>query len=153
MTCHLIYIKPVPKPMLTYCQLGTLLRNNSFFQNTISFTQGNVFQYVNSTMSAIFILASMFLVNNIMTSSNGHIFCVTGPLWGEFTGHRWIPLTKASDVKLLFDLCLNKLLSKQSRQWWFEMPMHSLWCHCNEFIVVLKFSFKLFIDYNMYADE
>ena len=23
-----------------------------------------------------------------------------GPLWGEFTGHRWIPLTKASDAEL-----------------------------------------------------
>ena len=29
-------------------------------------------------------------------SSNGNIFLVTGPLWGETTGHRWIPLTKAS---------------------------------------------------------
>ena len=28
-------------------------------------------------------------------SSNGNIFRVTGPLCGESTGHRWIPLTKA----------------------------------------------------------
>ena len=34
----------------------------------------------------------------MMVSSNGNIFRVTGPLWGEFTGHRWIPLTKASDA-------------------------------------------------------
>ena len=34
------------------------------------------------------------------TSSNGNIFRVTGPLCGEFTGHRWIPLTKANDVEL-----------------------------------------------------
>ena len=34
------------------------------------------------------------------TSSNGNIFRVTGPLWGEFTGHRWIPLTKAIDAEL-----------------------------------------------------
>ena len=27
----------------------------------------------------------------MMTSSNGNIFRVTGPLCGEFTGHRWIP--------------------------------------------------------------
>ena len=26
-----------------------------------------------------------------MTSSNGNIFRVTGPLCGEFTGHQWIP--------------------------------------------------------------
>ena len=35
-----------------------------------------------------------------MTSSNGNIFRVTGPLCGEFTCHRWIPLTKASDMEL-----------------------------------------------------
>ena len=34
------------------------------------------------------------------TSSNGNVFSVTGPLCGEFTGHRWIPLTKASDAEL-----------------------------------------------------
>ena len=36
----------------------------------------------------------------MMTSSNGNIFGVTGPLCREFTGHRWIPLTKASDAGL-----------------------------------------------------
>ena len=36
----------------------------------------------------------------IMMSSNGSIFRVTGPLCGEFTGPRWIPLTKASDAVL-----------------------------------------------------
>ena len=35
-----------------------------------------------------------------MTSSNGNIFRVTGHLCGEFTGHRWVPRTKASDSEL-----------------------------------------------------
>ena len=35
-----------------------------------------------------------------MTLSNGDIFRVTGPLWGEFTGDRSIPLTKASAAEL-----------------------------------------------------
>ena len=35
-----------------------------------------------------------------MTSWNGNIFRVTGPLWGESTGHRWIPLKKACDAEL-----------------------------------------------------
>ena len=39
--------------------------------------------------------------NSMMTSSNGNIFRVTGPLCGEFTGHRWIPRTKASDTYFL----------------------------------------------------
>ena len=36
----------------------------------------------------------------MMTSSNGNIFPVTGPLCGEITGHRWIPLTKPSNPEL-----------------------------------------------------
>ena len=34
----------------------------------------------------------VFLWQIMMTSSNGNIFRVTGPLCGEFTSHRWIPL-------------------------------------------------------------
>ena len=37
----------------------------------------------------------------MITSWQGNIFHVIGPLWGEFTGHWWIPLTKTSDVKFL----------------------------------------------------
>ena len=37
---------------------------------------------------------------HMKTSSNGNIFRVTGHLCGEFTGHRWIPRTKASDAEL-----------------------------------------------------
>ena len=70
----------------------------------------------------------------MMTSSNGNIFCVTGPLCGEFTGHRWTPLTKDSDAELwcfFFIYALNKRLSKQWWGWWFEMPSRPLWRHCN----------------------
>ena len=38
--------------------------------------------------------------SGMMTSSNGNIFRVTGALCGEFTGHRWILRTKASDAEL-----------------------------------------------------
>ena len=68
------------------------------------------------------------------TSSNGNIFCVTGPLWGEFIGDRWIPLTKANDAELwYFFLCAppTYTLSKQSRWQQFETPWRSFWCHCN----------------------
>ena len=33
-----------------------------------------------------------------MTSSNGSIFRFTGLVWGEFTGHPWIPIAKASNA-------------------------------------------------------
>ena len=64
--------------------------------------------------------------NFMMTSSSGTIFRVTGPLCREFTGNRWIPLTRP-----VFDLCLNKWLSKQWRCRWFETPWRSLWRNCN----------------------
>ena len=40
----------------------------------------------------------------MMMSSNGNIFHVTGSLCGELTGHRWIPLTKASDMEFWYFL-------------------------------------------------
>ena len=50
---------------------------------------------------------------DMITSSNGNIFRVTGHLCREFSGPRRIPRTKASDD--FFDLPLNKRLSKQSK--------------------------------------
>ena len=40
----------------------------------------------------------------MMTSSNGNIFRVTGSLWWESTGHRWIPLTKGQWLWWDFDV-------------------------------------------------
>ena len=52
-------------------------------------------------------------------------------------GHRWIPLTKASDAELwfFFYLRLNKRFSKQSRRRRFETPSRSFWRHCNVIFV------------------
>ena len=69
----------------------------------------------------------------IMTSSNGNIFRVTGPLCGEFTGPGEFPtqrpVTRSFDV--FFDLRLNKRLGKHSWGWWFETLSWSLWRHHN----------------------
>ena len=51
-----------------------------------------------STMQPI--LQGVGFPSYMMMLSNGNIFRVTGPLWGKFTGHRRIPLTKASDAGL-----------------------------------------------------
>ena len=47
------------------------------------------------------------------------------PVTGGFPSQR--PVTRSFDV--IFELHLIKRLSKQSRRWWFEMP---LWRHCND---------------------
>ena len=81
-----------------------------------------------------------------MTSLNGCIFRVTDPLHGEVIGHRWIPsqrpVTRTFD--LLFDLCLNKRMSKHSRRCWFEALSRSLGRHCN-FLVQFCDLFHIFL--------
>ena len=75
-----------------------------------------------------------------MTSWNGNFYRVTGNLCGEFTGGRWIPITKTSDAGLWCFLCLNKGPSKQSWGWWFETPSRSLWRHCNVLFIQREIS-------------
>ena len=50
------------------------------------------------------------------------------PVPGEFPSQKSV--TRSFDV--LFDLRLNKRLSKQSWDCWFETPSRSLWRHCND---------------------
>ena len=78
---------------------------------------------------------------SMMTLSNGSFFRLAGPVWGESTRHRWIPLTKASDAEsfdIFFDLRLNKRFSKQSSRWWFETQSRSLWRTSMCWLAVLK---------------
>ena len=53
-----------------------------------------------------------------MMETNGNIFRVTGPLCGEFNGHRWIPHTKASDAELWcflwFSLWINGWVNREA---------------------------------------
>ena len=74
----------------------------------------------------------------MMTSSNGNIFFVTGPLWGESTGDRWIPFTEASDTELWCFLwsAPEQLVEHRWRRW-FETPSNSLWRHCNFFVLYI----------------
>ena len=68
---------------------------------------------------------------NMMTSSNGNIFRVTGSLCGDFPSQR--PVTRSFGV--FFDLRLNKRSSKQSRHRWFGTPLFSLWRYRNGTII------------------
>ena len=74
---------------------------------------------------------------DMMTSSNGNIFRISGHLCGKFTGPRWISRTKAGDAELWCFLWFtpDKRLGKQPWGWWFETPAWSLWRHRNDFCV------------------
>ena len=76
-----------------------------------------------------------------MSSSNGNIFRVTGPLWGLSTVHRWILITKVSDANfdVFLDLRMNKRLSKHSRRRWFETPLRSVRLHCDIYVLFDKY--------------
>ena len=82
------------------------------------------------------------VVDAMITSSNGNIFRVTGPLCGEFTGPGEFPSQRPAtrNFDVFFDLRLNNRLSKQSWGWCFETPSRSLWRHCN---ALLRFAHKL----------
>ena len=71
----------------------------------------------------------------MVTSSNENIFRVTGSFLEESTGHRWIPLTKASDAKILGFLwsALEQTVDQTIETRWFETPSRSLWRHFNEY--------------------
>ena len=73
-----------------------------------------------------------YIPTTMMMPSSVNIFLVTGPFCGEFTVHRWIPLTKASDAELwCLIYAFNKGLSGQSWGWRFETPSCPLWRHRN----------------------
>ena len=63
-----------------------------------------------------------FWSKSMMTSLNGNISRVTGPLCHNS------PHKVAGSFDVFFDLRPNKRLSKQSRRRWFEAPSRSLWC-------------------------
>ena len=64
-------------------------------------------RYTDCSVLLLFVLLWLHHHNFMMTSSNGNIFRVTGHMCGEFTGHLWIPRTKASDAELwcFFFIC------------------------------------------------
>ena len=67
---------------------------------------------------------------HMMTSSNGNIFRVIGPLWEEFTGE----FPAQSPVKRKFDVFFDLRLGKNSRRRWFDTASRSLWRKCNVII-------------------
>ena len=69
----------------------------------------------------------------MMTSSNGNIFRVTGHLCREFTGHRWIPSTKASDMELWCFLWYSWINCWASNSEAFDLRC-PLWRHCNSIV-------------------
>ena len=72
-----------------------------------------------STQKLVLSKCRFGILQDMMMSSNGNFFRVTGPLCIEFTGLRWIPRTVTRSFDVFIYLHLIKRLSKHSRGWWF----------------------------------
>ena len=70
-------------------------------------------------------------------------FRVTGPLCGELTGHRWIPLTKASDAELWYSLWSVPWINV----WINNREAGDLRCHCahDDVIVMASAALSLYM--------
>ena len=127
----LIYVSKIGPRSLTTRYLSMILRNLLAYQSELS----GIFKVLALKRQQSIIIHGYASLDGryMMTSSNGNIFRVTGPLCGEFTDPGEFtaqrPVTRSFDV--FFDLRLNKQLSKQPWGWWFETPSWSLWRHCN----------------------
>ena len=136
-TSHIHSISPMAIPkdsrlvkIMAWRRIGDMPLPESVVANTVRIVCVTSCQCVkNDKHGWHFIVHCYGLV--LVTSSNGGIFRVTGPSWGEFTGEfpSQRPVRWSFDV--FFDPRLNKRLSKPSRRRWFETPSRSLWRHCN----------------------
>ena len=88
-------------------------------------------KYCDQTQWTYMYSSMIWKSKSMMTSSNGSIFHVIGPLCGDFPSKR--PVTRSSHV--FFGLRLNKRLSKQWWGWWCEMPSRSSWRHRDALLV------------------
>ena len=81
------------------CDAITTYHGSSFHYHQISYISCT--KSLNLNVSHLILQSSLCNIFMI-TSSNGTIFRVTGHLCGEFTGPRWIPHTKASNMELWY---------------------------------------------------
>ena len=79
---------------------GCLTLSFLFQDELIKLTDAQVNGEYTFSYQQRFSLSTPWHLIHLMTSSNGNIFRVTGPLCGEFTHYRWIALINASDAKL-----------------------------------------------------
>ena len=83
---------------------------------------------------------SSWLHHQMETLSRSLALCVgNSPVTSEFPSKR--PAMLRFDI--IFDLCLNKRLSKQLWGWWVEKLFHPLWCHCNVDMQFHQISYEL----------
>ena len=121
--CGNLTIAPVPAKQPRWIWINTSCEfiMNDYITTTKQSTTKPCAYFLGYTVRTYILWAGVaWFIKIMMTSSNGNIFHVTGPLCGEFTGHRWIPGTKASHAKLS---CFLWFASGQT----VEQPIETIW--------------------------
>ena len=93
----------------------------------------------------------VFCVCNMTMSWYRNAFRITGPVWGESIGHRWVPITKANNGKLsvFFVVCLNKFLKKMVETRVIRAATTFKRCQYNEMLNIYGLSiFSFWLDYS-----
>ena len=104
-------------------EAGDLRRYRAHYDVTVmSITFSNIHRLSNKKHISGVLCACMETFSALLAICAGN-----SPVPGELPTQR--PVTRSFDV--FFDLRLNKRLSKQSWDWWFETPPCSLWRHSN----------------------
>ena len=84
----------------THCIFLFQIRSSSFLMVNLVFPNDPNYNKLPLASNRRQAIHGLMMTRPMMKSSNGNIFRVTGPLCGEFTGHRSIPRTKASDADI-----------------------------------------------------
>ena len=82
----------LPEPILIYHKL--VRSRGSHYSDVIMSAMASQITGVSIVCSAVCSGADQRKYQSSASLAFVNIFRVTGPLWGESTGHRWIPLTK-----------------------------------------------------------
>ena len=163
MACRPIGAKPLPEPLLAYCQLypweqiSLKFESQSYhfhsrkyiwicrLQNWRSFCPGRMSKnpqiswYCPCDLFLYLVFYISWWRHQMETFSALLAFCAgNSPVTGEFPTQR--PVTRSFYV--FFDLRLNQQLSKRWKRRWFETPSCSLWRHCN--VTFLKWQSKTY---------
>ena len=132
--------KPLSEPMMTHFNDAYMRHSASYVASSIIGGNNNAHLGENRSIDTwrrhapkTMILLVLYFIQSHDDVIKWKHFPRYWPLWGNspVTGESpsQRPVTRSLDV--IFDLRLNKRLSKQSCGWWFETSSHSIWRHCN----------------------
>ena len=105
-------------------QVRLISRKVISFLLTISYCLNVVYRDLSGRWLACNANKSWCFVVFVITSPNGNIFRVTGPLWRECTSHRWISNYICS---FICDVFINPCPNFEVKTWWVITSHIKLW--------------------------